>query len=85
MNLIKKALFHEIKTLYKYERFKEVLKMDNKVIRLQVLDNKVEEKQVVEEKTTTKYTNVSNPIYKKMLAFHNAKIGEKLTISDILR
>lgn len=58
--------------------------MDNKVIRLQVLDKKVEETPVVEEKTT-KNVNVSNPIYKKMLAFHNAKIGEKLTISDILR
>lgn len=57
---------------------------DNKIIRLQVLD-KVEETTVVEEKTTQKYTNVSNPIYKKMLAFHNAKIGEKLSISDILR
>lgn len=58
--------------------------MDNKVIRLQVLDKKVEETPIVEEKTT-KNVNVSNPIYKKMLAFHNAKIGEKLTISDILR
>lgn len=58
--------------------------MDNKVIRLQVLDKKVEETPVVEEKAT-KNVNVSNPIYKKMLAFHNAKIGEKLTISDILR
>ncbi|MBR1942542.1 hypothetical protein IJ843_02260 [bacterium] len=56
---------------------------DNKIIRLQVLD-KVEETPVVEEKTTNSY-NVSNPIYKKMLAFHNAKIGDKLTISDILR
>lgn len=56
---------------------------ENKVIRLQVLD-KVEET-VVEETATPKYTNVSNPIYKKMLAFHNAKIGEKLSISDILR
>lgn len=57
---------------------------ENKVIRLQVLD-KVEETPIVEEKTTQTYSNVSNPIYKKMLAFHNAKIGEKLTISDILR
>jgi len=56
---------------------------DNKIIRLQVLD-KVKEAPVVEEKTTNSY-NVSNPIYKKMLAFHNAKIGDKLTISDILR
>lgn len=57
---------------------------ENKIVRLQVLD-KVETTPVVEEKTTAKYSNVSNPIYKKMLAFHNAKIGEKLTISDILR
>lgn len=54
----------------------------NKIVRLQVLD-KVETP-VVEEKTVKSY-NVSNPIYKKVLAFHNAKIGEKLTISDILR
>lgn len=55
---------------------------ENKIVRLQVLD-KVETP-VVEEKTVKSY-NVSNPIYKKVLAFHNAKIGEKLTISDILR
>ncbi len=56
---------------------------ENKVVRLQVLDKQVEET-VVEEKATKSY-NVSNPIYKKMLSFHNAKIGDKLTISDILR
>ena len=55
---------------------------ENKIVRLQVLD-KVETP-VVEEKTVKSY-NVSNTIYKKVLAFHNAKIGEKLTISDILR
>ncbi|MBR1681372.1 hypothetical protein IJ707_06260 [bacterium] len=57
---------------------------ENKIVRLQVLDKQVEETPVVEEKTVKSY-NVSNPIYKKMLAFHNAKIGDKLTISDILR
>ena len=55
---------------------------ENKIVRLQVLDKVTETP--VEEKTVKSY-NVSNPIYKKMLAFHNAKIGEKLTISDILR
>ena len=55
---------------------------ENKIVRLQVLD-KVEETPV-EEKTVKTY-NASNPIYKNMLAFHHAKIGEKLTISDILR
>ena len=54
---------------------------ENKVVRLQVID-KVETP--VEEKTVKTY-NTSNPIYKNMLAFHHAKIGEKLTISDILR
>lgn len=58
---------------------------ENKIVRLQVLDNKqAEENKVVEEKETKTY-NVSNPIYKKLLSFHNAKIGDKLTISDILR
>ncbi len=58
---------------------------DNKVIRLQVLD-KTENVEKVEEKVTTPpATNVSNPIYKKMLAFHHAKIGEKLSVKDILR
>jgi len=57
---------------------------ENKIVRLQVLDRQVEETPVIEEKTVKSY-NVSNPIYKKMLAFHNAKIGDKLTISDILR
>ncbi len=56
---------------------------ENKIVRLRVLDKQVEETPV-EEKNIKSY-NVSNPIYKKMLAFHNAKIGEKLTISDILR
>ena len=55
---------------------------DNKVIRLQVLDKVTESP--VEEKTINTY-NVSNPIYKNMLNFHHAKIGEKLTLSDILR
>ena len=55
---------------------------ENKIVRLQVLDKVTETP--VEEKTVKSY-NVSNPIYKKMLAFHNTKIGEKLTISDILR
>ncbi len=55
---------------------------ENKIVRLQVLDKVTETP--VKEKTVKSY-NVSNPIYKKMLAFHNAKIGEKLTISDILR
>ena len=55
---------------------------ENKIVKLQVLDKVTETP--VEEKTVKSY-NVSNPIYKKMLAFHNAKIGEKLTVSDILR
>ena len=55
---------------------------ENKIVKLQVLDKVTGTP--VEEKTVKSY-NVSNPIYKKMLAFHNAKIGEKLTISDILR
>ena len=46
--------------------------MDNKVIRLQVLD-KVEAPVEKEEKTVSvPASNVSNPIYKKMLAFHHA-------------
>ena len=58
---------------------------DNKVIKLQVLD-KTETTEKVEEKVTTPpVTNVSNPIYKKMLAFHHAKIGDKLSVKDILR
>lgn len=57
---------------------------DNKIIRLQVLDNKVETE--IEEKVVTPViSNTSNPIYKKMLEFHHAKIGEKLSIKDILR
>ena len=55
---------------------------ENKIVRLQVLDKVAETP--VEEKTVKTY-NTSNPIYKNMLAFHHAKIGEKLTISDILR
>ena len=59
--------------------------MDNKVSRLQVLD-KVEAPVEKEEKTVSvPASNVSNPIYKKMLAFHHAKIGEKLSVKDILR
>ena len=59
---------------------------DNKVVKLQVLD-RTAETPVKEEKSTKTYntTNTSNPIYKNLLAFHHAKIGDKLTISDILR
>ncbi len=55
---------------------------ENKIVRLQVLDKVTEAP--VEEKTVKTF-NASNPIYKNVLNFHHAKIGEKLTISDILR
>jgi len=55
--------------------------MNENVIKLQIKENK--ETDVVEKVNQTVLQ--SNPIYKKMLAFHHAKIGEKLSISDILR
>ncbi len=58
---------------------------DNKVIRLQVLDRTKTTEKVEEKVATPPVTNVSNPIYKKMLAFHHAKIGEKLSVKDLLR
>ena len=58
---------------------------DNKVIRLQVLDRTENVEKVEEKVTPPPAINVSNAIYKKMLAFHHAKIGEKLSVKDILR
>ena len=56
--------------------------MNNNVIELN-FKKATETTDVVKE--VNKTVVETNPIYKKMLAFHNAKIGDKLTISDLLR
>ena len=57
---------------------------ENKIVELPVKNKAVEETSI-ENKKSEVYSNTSNPIYKKMLEFHHAKIGEKLSIKDILR
>lgn len=57
---------------------------ENKIIEFPV-KNKTAQESSNEEKKAVTYSNTSNPIYKKMLEFHHAKIGDKLTIKDILR
>lgn len=56
--------------------------MNNNVIELN-FKKATETTDVVKE--VNKTVVQTNPIYKKMLAFHNSKIGDKLTISDLLR
>lgn len=59
--------------------------MKDNVYKLQLLDNKVDVNEEIETKEQPKVTpRVSNPIYKNMLNFHNSKIGDKLTIKDLL-
>lgn len=56
--------------------------MNNNVIELN-FKKATETTDVVKE--INKTVVQTNPIYKNMLKFHNAKIGEKLSISDLLR
>lgn len=68
--------------------------MDKEVLKLKVLEREKEmTDEVVEEKANQKHKithpNQTNPqtcpILKKMMEFHNEKIGEKLSVKDILR
>jgi len=47
----------------------------------QLVDEKVEE--VVVPKIT--HPNQTNPIYKNLAKFNNSKIGEKLSVKDLIR
>lgn len=42
-------------------------------------------KNEVEEKNVQTYSTQTNPIYKNLMKFHHAKIGEKLSVKDLLR
>lgn len=58
---------------------------EKKVLKLKVID-KVDE--IVEKQQSTKkvsHSNQTNPIYKNLAKFSNAKIGDKWTIRDLLR
>lgn len=55
--------------------------VDN-VVELQFTKNNEEVETVTSPIIVDKQTN---PIYKQLLQFHHAKIGEKLSIKDILR
>lgn len=60
--------------------------MKNNVIELNFRNTNAADTDVVEATNKINKTVVqSNPIYKQMLAFHNTKIGEKFSISDLLR
>lgn len=58
-----------------------------KEIKLKVLERTDVKDLVTEEKTKTgiSYPNQTNPIYKKLVSFHNEKIGDKWSIKDLLR
>ena len=56
--------------------------------KLKVLDRTAQKlDEVVEEqiKPEIKHANHTNPIYKNLAKFNNSKIGEKLSVKDILR
>lgn len=61
--------------------------MDEKnILKLKVLDRTEEMlDDLVEEKIKPhfEYANQSNPIYKKMMQFHNSKIGDKFSVKDL--
>lgn len=63
--------------------------MDEKnILKLRVLEKTHEMlDEIVEEQIKPKfsYPNQTNPIYKKMLEFHNSKIGERFSVKDLLR
>lgn len=56
--------------------------------KLKVLD-KIKEKtdEIVEQQAKPKveHPNQTNPIYKKLMEFKNSKIGDKLSVKDLLR
>lgn len=62
--------------------------MDEKIFKLKVIEKTPE---IVENipKTSTQesvlHANQTNPIYKKLMLFRNAKIGDKWSIKDLLR
>jgi len=58
--------------------------MDEKIRILRVLD-KVETELKEEIKPAISYPNQTNPIFKKLAKFNNAKIGDKWSIKDLLR
>ena len=57
---------------------------EKKVIKLRVLERTEE---TIEEKIISKpkYPNQTNPIFKNLAKFTNAKIGDKWSINDLLR
>ncbi len=64
--------------------------MDEKKLKLKVLEKteKMEKTDLTEQETvkpSVTYPNHTNPIYKKMISFHNEKIGDKWSIKDLLR
>lgn len=64
---------------------------DNEITKLRVLENSSielsENENEVKPKAERKisHPNQTNPIFKKLAQFNNAKIGEKLSVKDLLR
>lgn len=62
--------------------------MDEKKIILRVIEKPQDlVEQELKEQTKPKFShpNQTNPIYKKLMQFHNEKIGDKWSIKDLLR
>lgn len=49
------------------------------------VDETIEEKVGCEALAKNSHPNQTNPIYKNLAKFNNAKIGEKLSVKDLLR
>lgn len=60
--------------------------MDEKK-KLKIVEKIDEEFNTVEEKIKPEisHPNQTNPIYKKLMTFKNSKIGEKLSVKDLLK
>lgn len=60
--------------------------MDEKKRKLTVIEKTNEElKEETQPKPKISHPNQTNPIYKNLAKFNNAKIGDKLSIKDLLK
>ena len=60
---------------------------ENNFVRLRVLARTEDLlNEAVEQKVAPKFSHPkqTNPIYKKMMKFHNSKIGDKFSVKDLL-
>ena len=59
---------------------------ENKILKLRVIERTekmLDEAVEKQAKPRVTHPNQTNPIHKKMLQFHNEKIGEKFSVKDL--